>query len=80
MGVAMTLHGIGRVIALVPTLGPTAAGAASAATGITLLQLIAWQTFRRRRVSFCGLAAITAVWVLMTVGFELGLGHYEWPL
>jgi hypothetical protein len=76
MAVAMPLNGIARETALVPRLGAPAAGVASAVTGIALLQLIAWKTFHHNPTSLRRLAAIAAVWLMMTLGFEFGFGHY----
>lgn len=76
MAIALTLNGIAREIALVPRLGAPVAGVISAITGITLIQLIARQTFQQKRTSLRQLAAIATVWLLMTLGFEFGFGHY----
>jgi hypothetical protein len=76
MAVAMTLNGILRETALVPSLGARTAGAISAATGIALLQVIAWLALRQKHASTGQLIGIAGAWLVLTLAFEFGFGHY----
>jgi hypothetical protein len=75
MAVAMTINGTVRVKVFAPLWGDVWAGAASAASGIALIQLIARQAMRfpalpRQRIQ------IAALWLLLTLTFEFTFGHY----
>ena len=63
--------------ALVPYLGPKAAGRVSVLSGIALFQLIARQVFRGPRHPLRHLAAVASVWLLLTVGFEFTIGRAQ---
>ncbi len=83
MAVAMSANGIVREIVIKPRTSEKAAGVISAATGIGLIQLIAWLAFRRARAdSWCQIAALAAAWLLLTLGFEFSMGlfidHKSW--
>jgi hypothetical protein len=75
MAVAMTINGAVRVKVFAPRWGDVWAGAASAASGIALIQFIARQAMRfpaspRQRILFA------ALWLLLTLTFEFTFGHY----
>lgn len=75
MAAAMTANGIARETLIRPRTGERAAGAISAATGIALIQSIAWRSFRDVRArSRADIAAVSAAWLLMTLAFEFSIG------
>lgn len=72
-----SLHGIARNLLLAPLLGDAQARRVSVATGALLIFLIALLTIRwigAHRTP--ALLAIGAIWVLMTVAFEVLLGRH----
>ena len=77
MAVAMSLNGMFRVKLLAPRWGEAWAGAASAASGIALIQLIARQTMRPGTApTVAQRVGIASLWLCLTVGFEFTFGHY----
>jgi hypothetical protein len=71
-----TLHGTARALWLAPQVGDLASRQIGVATGSLLILGIAWLTVRwigapDRR----GLWTVGGLWVLLMLGFELGLGR-----
>ncbi|HEX7421396.1 MAG TPA: hypothetical protein VF505_16015 [Thermoanaerobaculia bacterium] len=76
MAAAMSVNGVVRELAIKPRVGETAAGVVSAATGITLIQLIACRSLRRApEVSTRQVSALAIVWLTMTLAFEFSIGR-----
>ena len=74
---AMVANGIFRELVVERWVSPAAAGAISAALGITLIQLITRPFLRRLGdVSTAQCWAIAGLWLAMTVTFEFVFGHY----
>jgi hypothetical protein len=76
MAAAMSVNGVVRELAIKPRVGETAAGVVSAATGITLIQLIACRALRGApEVSTRQVSALAIVWLTMTLAFEFSIGR-----
>jgi hypothetical protein len=70
-------NGTLRELLLVPVLGSEAARQVSTLTLMLLLGVYVWWLCRRWPLP-TSVSALTvgAIWVLLTIGFEFGLGHY----
>ena len=82
--VVESLHGALRNLPLAPRIGDLAARRLSVLTGTVLIFLVTLVTFRWLRAdSARTLLCIGALWVGMTVLFEVVLGrfvfHFDWP-
>jgi hypothetical protein len=80
---AETLHGALRILVLAPRIGELRARQIGALTGSLLIFLICLATFRWLRAqSARALLGIGALWVVLTVLFEIVLGrlvfHFDW--
>jgi hypothetical protein len=85
MAVAMSINGIFRVKVLAPRWGEVRAGIASAASGIALIQLIAWKSLQTEpSASTRERLGVASSWLLLTVAFEFTIGHFvdrkPWPV
>jgi hypothetical protein len=81
--VAESLHGAFRNLVLVPRLGDLRARQIGVLSGSVLIFLICLLTFRWLRArSTRALFSVGALWVLLTVCFEIALGrwvfHFDW--
>jgi len=81
--VAESVHGVLRQALLAPALGDLRARQLSVATGALLILAIATACSRWLRAEAPrAQLAVGALWVALTVGFELALGrlalHYDW--
>lgn len=74
---AEIVHGVLRMLFLVPTVGMHRAGQIGVMVGSLLVLAIAWLTRRwRHGASARMLLAIGALWVALTVVFEFAFGYF----
>jgi hypothetical protein len=74
---AETLHGIARTLWLAPVVGDFRARQIAVLSGSVLILLIVTLTIRWMHVPTRGLLfAIGVLWVVLTVGFEIGVGRW----
>lgn len=80
---AESLNGVLRELWLVPALGNLQAHQLSFFTGLGLILLIVTLTIRWIHASgFSELVQVGLFWLMLTLGFEIGLGRllgYSWP-
>jgi len=77
LALAMVANGVARLYLLVPLLGERGAEWASAAIAVALILLITRPFVRSLAPAGDGtFRGVAALWVGMTVAFELGFGHW----
>jgi hypothetical protein len=71
------VHGALRTLFLAPLVGDFRARQIGVFTGSVIILVIACLSIRwMQGGTTAGLGAVGVVWVLLTVGFEVGLGHF----
>jgi hypothetical protein len=75
--IAETVHGIARTVWLAPVVGDFRARQIAVFSGSVLIVLIVTLTIRWMQVSTRPrLIAVGILWVVLTVGFEIGVGRW----